>query len=86
MWLQMYTYIFCTQWTIFVFFPLSGWLTAYKAITNSFKIGLGTNLRLKSIRWDSGRHNVCKRYIVIGPGVKQTERTIFLHISMGLKL
>ena len=32
-------------------------------------------------------HSVCKSYIVIDTGVKQSERTIFLHIiSMGSKL
>ena len=32
-------------------------------------------------------HNVCKRYVAIGTGFKQSEHTIFLHvISMGLKL
>ena len=33
------------------------------------------------------RLNVCKRYVAIDAGFKQTERTIFLHvISIGLKL
>ena len=32
-------------------------------------------------------HNVCKRHVAIGTGFKQTEHTIFLHVSsMGLKL
>ena len=33
------------------------------------------------------RHNLCKHHVAIDTGVKQTERTIFLHvISMGLRL
>ena len=32
-------------------------------------------------------HNVCKHHLAIDTGVKQTERTIFLHvISMELKV
>ena len=27
------------------------------------------------------RHNVCKRHVTIDTGVKQTERTIFLHVT-----